>query len=323
VAQKLGVELHTFNFSNPFKLAVVDNFLKEYAAGRTPNPCVLCNKKVKIGRLLEQARGLGFDYVATGHYLKIKKGPLKNKSGRPAGRSGYKLFRAKDKNKDQSYFLYTFNQDQLKHLLFPLGNYTKPQVRALARKYKLPVAEKSESQEICFIPGKHHNDFLKKYLKMKLGDIKLTDEDNKVIGRHQGLPLYTIGQRRGIEIGGTGPYYAAKFDWRRNDLYVVKNFDDAILYGGELVAENVTWLSGQAPALPFKCEAVIRYRHPAVKCVLEKIEKGGNEGKGKTAKGEKTLNYIVKFKEPQRAITPGQSVVFYKGAEVLGGGIIK
>ena len=316
VAQKIGMELHTFNFSEPFKLAVVDNFLQEYSVGRTPNPCVLCNKKVKIGRLLEQARGLGFDYVATGHYLKLKKVGSK-----------IKLYKAKDKNKDQSYFLYTFNQEQLKHLLFPLGNYIKPQVRTLAKKFKLPVAEKAESQEICFIPGKHHNDFLKKYLKMEPGAIKLletagSDVNNKkelaralaaapVIGRHQGLPLYTIGQRRGIEIGGNGPYYVAKFDWKNNDLYVVKNFNEAILYGSELIAQNVSWLNGGAPKLPFKCEAVIRYRHPAVKCVLEKIAKKGQ-----------ALNYVVKFKEPQRAITPGQSIVFYKGQEVLGGGII-
>jgi tRNA-specific 2-thiouridylase len=237
--------------------------------------------------------------VATGHYLKIKK------SGKQ-----FKLYKAKDKNKDQSYFLYTFNQDQLKHLLFPLGNYTKPQVRALAKKFKLPVAEKAESQEICFIPGKHHNDFLKKYLQMKPGDIKLIDEDNKIIGRHQGLPLYTIGQRRGINIGGTGPYYAAKFDWKKNDLYVVNKFDDALLYGRELTAKNVSWLAGKTPKMPLKCAAVIRYRHPAVPCTV-------------VANNGLKTDFVVRFNKPQRAITPGQSVVFYKGTEVLGGGIIK
>jgi len=300
VAYKIGIELHTFNFARQFKLEVVDNFLKEYQKGRTPNPCVVCNKKIKLGKLLEQARGLGFDYVASGHYLKIKKVGGK-----------YKLYRAKDKNKDQSYFLYTFSQDQLKHLLFPLGNYIKPQVRVLAKKFKLAVAEKGESQEICFISGKHHNDFLKKYLRLKSGNIKLLPE-GKIIGPHQGLPLYTIGQRRGIEIGGTGPYYVAKFDWKNNDLYVVKNFNDPILYGPDLIAEDVSWLSGANPKLPLKCAAVIRYRHPAVECVVEKLIKTG-----------KTLNYQIKFKELQRAITPGQSIVFYKGQEVLGGGVIK
>jgi len=273
---------------------VVDDFLSQYQKGKTPNPCVLCNKKVKIGKLLQYALSMGFDYVATGHYLKIKK----------VGRS-YKLYRAKDKNKDQSYFLYTFEQQQLAHLLFPLANYTKPQVRAWAKKWHLPVAEKGESQEICFIPGKHHNDFLKKYLSLAPGDIKLLD--GKVIGRHQGLSLYTIGQRRGIEIGGTGPYYAAQFDWKHNILYVVQDFSDPLLYGAKLWAKKVNWLSGKGPKMPFSCQAVIRYRHKAVKCVIMK----------KSAKG-----YEVIFKQPQRAITPGQSIVFYQGTEVLGGGII-
>ncbi|MEI7451758.1 MAG: tRNA 2-thiouridine(34) synthase MnmA [Candidatus Falkowbacteria bacterium] len=296
VAQKVGVPLHTFNFSDPFKREVVDYFLEDYKCGKTPNPCVMCNRKIKIGRLLEYAKGLGFDYVATGHYLNVKRVGKKTK-----------VYKAKDKNKDQSYFLYTFTPEQWSHLMFPLGNYTKPQVRVMAKKFKLPVAEKSDSQEICFIPGKHHNDFLKRYLKMKAGDIKLIDEDNKIIGRHQGLPLYTIGQRRGVEIGGDGPYYVAKFDWKKNDLYVVRKFDDPVFFGQELVASDVNWISGQEPKMPFKCEAVIRYRHAAVKCTVTKNSTG---------------NYAVQFAAPQRAITPGQSIVFYKGEEMLGGGII-
>ncbi len=297
VAQQIGIPLHTFNFAAPFKNEVVDYFLDEYQNGQTPNPCVMCNKKIKIGRLLEYAKGLGFDYVATGHYLNTKK----------VGKN-IKVYRAKDKNKDQSYFLYTFNPLQWQHLMFPLGNYTKPQVRVLAKKFKLPVAEKSDSQEICFIPGKHHNDFLKRYLKLKAGNIKLIDEDNKIIGKHQGLPLYTIGQRRGVEIGGDGPYYVAKFDWDKNDLYVVRHFDDPVFFGQELKVKNLSWISGQDPSLPFKCEAVIRYRHPAVKCTVNKSDTG---------------KYTVQFKAPQRAITPGQSIVFYKGREVLGGGVIE
>jgi len=296
VAQRVGIPLHTFNFAAPFKKEVVDYFLEEYQCGKTPNPCVKCNKKIKIGRLLEYAQGLGFDYVATGHYLNIKK----------VGKN-IKVYCAKDKNKDQSYFLYTFAPEQWRHLMFPLGNYTKPQVRALAKKFNLPVAEKSDSQEICFIPGKHHNDFLKRYIKMKPGDVKLIDENNKVIGHHQGLPLYTIGQRRGVEIGGDGPYYVAKFDWENNDLYVVRQFDDPIFFGRELTANSVSWISGKESKMPFKCEAVIRYRHPAVKCTVEKNDTG---------------DYLVKFVVPQRAITPGQSIVFYNKKEVLGGGVI-
>jgi len=294
VAEAIGIELYTLDFKQTFKLEVVDNFLSEYQKGRTPNPCVICNKKVKLGRLLRAALAMKFDYVASGHYLKIKK--IKGK---------YKLYRALDKNKDQSYFLYAFNQAELSHLLFPLANCKKPRVRELAKKWHLPVAEKSESQEICFIPGKHHNDFLKKYIPLHPGDIKLLD--GTVLGQHQGLSLYTIGQRRGVEIGGTGPYYAAKFDWKHNILYVVKDFDDPIFYRDKLTAKNVNWISEKEPKLPFTCSAVIRYRHPAVKC---------------TILAKKTKGYEVVFKQAQRAITPGQSVVFYQGQEALGGGVI-
>lgn len=293
VAGKIGIPLYTFDFSEPFKKKVVDNFLNEYAAGRTPNPCVVCNKQIKIGRLLKYARGLGFDYVATGHYLRIKK----------VGAS-YQLFKAKDKNKDQSYFLYTFTPDELKHLLFPLGAYTKPQVRKLAEKFGLKTASKPESQDICFLSGPH-NDFLKKYLTLKPGDIRLLETGEK-IGEHLGLPLYTIGQRRGL-VGGTGPYYVAKFDWRRNILYVVKNWNEKILYGSKLTAKKVNWLSGQTPKRAFKCRAVIRYGHPAEPCLIS--------AKNKT-------EYEITFTKPQRAITSGQSIVFYDKERVLGGGII-
>ena len=293
VANKIGIPLYTFNFSGPFKKAVVDNFLSEYGAGRTPNPCVVCNKRIKLGLLLKQAGALGFDYVASGHYLKIKR----------AGQE-YQLSKAKDKNKDQSYFLYTFTPDELKHLLFPLGNYTKPQVRKLAIKFGLKVAAKPESQDICFLSGSHNN-FLKKYLKLIPGDIRVL-ETNEKIGEHQGLPLYTIGQRRGL-IGGTGPYYAAKFDYKKNILYVVKNWNEDILYEPRLVAKKVNWLSGRAPKTAFKCGAVIRYGHPAVPCLV-------------TAKNK--TDYFVTFVKPQRAVTLGQSVVFYDKTRVLGGGII-
>ncbi len=293
VANKIGIPLYTFNFSEPFKKAVVDNFLSEYKAGRTPNPCVVCNKRIKLGLLLKHARALGFDYVASGHYLNIKK----------VGR-GYQLFKAKDKNKDQSYFLYTFTPDELAHLMFPLGNYTKPQVRKLAAKFKLTVAAKPESQDICFLSGSHNN-FLKKYLKLIPGDIRILGTNEK-IGEHQGLPLYTIGQRRGL-VGGTGPYYAAKFDYKKNILYVVKNWNENILYEEGLIAKKVNWLSGRAPQRAFKCGAVIRYGHPAVSCMVSP--------KNKT-------DYLVIFNKSQRAVTPGQSVVFYDKQRVLGGGII-
>src|SRR5680860_301254 len=295
VAAKIGIPLYTFDFSKPFKKMVVDNFLSEYAAGRTPNPCVICNKKIKIGRLIKYAKGLGYDYVATGHYLNIsKKG------------SKYALYKSKDKIKDQTYFLYTFSQDELKHLLFPLGKYNKSQVRKLAAKYSLGVESKAESQDICFLSGSHNN-FLKKYLELKPGPIKVF-EDGKTIGRHQGLPLYTIGQRKGIEIGGTGPYYVASFDYDKNILYVVKTWNQEILYSDNLIATNVNWLPGLELKKELSCEAVIRYGHKAEKCLVIPKSK---------------YQCLVKFKTPQRAITPGQSVVFYDKNKVLGGGLIK
>lgn len=294
VAAKIGIPLFTFNFSSPFKKAVVDNFLKEYQSGRTPNPCVVCNKKIKIGRLLKYARSLGYDYVATGHYLKTKK----------VGRR-VELYKARDKNKDQSYFLYTFTQEEINHLMFPLGNYTKPQVRSLAEKFGLRVAAKPESQDICFLSGDHNN-FLKKYLHLKPGDICLL-ENNEKIGEHLGLPLYTIGQRRGL-VGGRGPYYVAKFDYRKNILYVVKNWNEKILYESELIAKSVNWLDGLAPKKKLRCQAVIRYGHQAVNCDVIAI---------------KSNTYRVEFVKPQRAVTPGQSIVFYDKTRVLGGGIIK
>lgn len=294
VATKIGIPLFTFDYSAEFKEKVVDTFLNEYQAGNTPNPCVTCNKQIKTARLLKQARALGFDYLATGHYLKIEK----------QGKEQV-LLRAKDKNKDQTYFLYTLSQDELKHLLFPLGNYKKPQVRKLAQKYGLKIAAKAESQDICFLSG-DHNIFLKKYLKLNKGDIKILGTDEK-IGEHLGLPLYTIGQRRGL-VGGIGPFYVADFDYKNNILYVVKEWNDKILYKREFIVKNVNWLSSKAPKKNFKAQVIIRYGHKAVNCEVLLL------------KNKNT--YQVIFSRPQRAITPGQSAVFYDGQKVLGGGII-
>jgi len=293
VAAKIGIPLFTFDFSQKFKEVVVGNFLDEYQKGNTPNPCVICNKKIKIGMLLKRAQALGFDYLATGHYLEIKK----------AG-SKYKLFKAKDDKKDQTYFLYNFKQEDLKRLLFPLGKYNKVQIKKMAAKFGLTVANKAESQDICFLSGDHNN-FLKKYLKLKPGDIRILDTNEK-IGEHQGLPLYTIGQRRGLT-GGKGPYYVAKFDYKKNILYVVKEWNQDILYEKGLIAKDVNWLSEKSPKKEFNCEAVIRYGHKAVKCIIKPKNKN---------------DYLVLFKERQRAVTSGQSVVFYNKKELLGGGII-
>lgn len=299
VCLNLDLPFYTHNFSAAFKREVVDNFINEYQNGRTPNPCVICNKKIKLGGLINYARSLGFDYVASGHYARIEKSP-----GQP---ERYRMFRASDRNKDQSYFLYALSQKQLAHLLLPLSGLKKTQVRRLAKKAGLAVAEKKDSQEICFIPEKHHNHFLSRHLKLKAGRICLWPE-KKTIGQHQGLPLYTIGQRRGINIGGTGPYYAAKFDFKNNVLYVVKNFADPILYRRELEVKKINWIDVSRLKFPLKSKVVLRYRHRAVSCLID------YDYKKNTAQ--------VKLARPQRAITPGQSAVFYQQDEVLGGGII-
>ena len=301
VAGKIGIPLFTFDYSKQFKKAVVDEFLLEYEQGKTPNPCVSCNKKIKIGQLLKQARALGFDYLATGHYLKIeKKGPL------------YNLFKAKDRKKDQSYFLYTFNQEELKHLLFPLADFKKDQVRKLAKKYDLKVANKAESQDICFLSGDHNN-FLKKYLKLKKGEIRILGTEEK-IGEHLGLPLYTIGQRRGL-VGGIGPFYVAEFNYQKNILYVVKEWNDRVLFKKEFILKKANWLNTKNLKKDFKAKVVIRYGHKPVSCLVSEIKK--------TGKNKKESNYLITFSSPQRAVTPGQSAVFYEKNKVLGGGIIE
>lgn len=298
IAKILNIPFLSLDLRKEFKKRVIDYFLKEYKKGNTPNPCVACNKKIKFGLLLEKALALEADFVATGHYAK------KQKTENRKQKIEYKLLRAKDKNKDQSYFLWQLNQNQLKHILFPLGNYTKTQVKQMAKIWNLPVLEK-ESQEICFIP-KSLDQFLESKLKAKKGKI-LTLED-KTIGEHKGLASYTIGQRKGIELPG-GPFYVVAKDFKRNTLIVTSFFNDKVLFGKSLLVKNVNWIS---PPPKFggglKIKAQIRYGHkPVSATITKKIKEGKIE---------------LIFSKSQRAITPGQSVVFYQGQELLGGGII-
>jgi len=289
VAGQLGIKFYPFDLGLKFEKEVVDYFLESYAQGLTPNPCAVCNPKIKFGELLKRSREIGADFLATGHYALIKGDPVR-------------LYAGKDRIKDQSYFLAGVKQNQLKRVIFPLGGYKKEQVRKIAEKEKLPCLKK-ESQDICFLPG-DHNDFLRARLKMKKGKIKTLDEKN--VGEHNGLPFYTVGQRRGVKIGGTGPYYVVRADYRNNILYVSKDGNDPALYRKEFVARKPNWISGKEPKLPIKCKVAIRYRHDPVACRIEK-------GKG---------GVIVKLDKPQRAVTPGQSAVFYASAEILGGGVI-
>jgi tRNA-uridine 2-sulfurtransferase len=292
VAEILDIPFYVFNFEKEFKKRVVDRFLDGYEKGITPNPCVVCNKEIKFGLLLEKALEFGADFIATGHYARKKQIKVKN------GKMEYKLYRGKDKKKDQSYFLWQLDQKQLRKILFPVGDYQKSQIRDLAGKFKLPVSDTAESMEVCFIPGKVE-DFLKKRLKMKPGLILLAN-NKKIIGCHQGLPLYTIGQRKGIELSG-GPYYVVKKDGKKNTLVVASLLKDEALWSKILKVRKINWLSGRKPKPGLRIKVQIRYGQEPVRASFDRF---------------------LKFKTRQRAVTPGQSAVFYRGSELLGGGII-
>ena len=294
VARKLGIPFLVMDFQKEFKKNVIDYFLEEFSEGKTPNPCVMCNKKIKFNLFLKKSLEMGADFIATGHY--VRKLQISN-----SGFSVFKLYRAKDKEKDQSYFLWTLTQARLKKVLFPLGNYTKKQVYELAGKWGLPCGE--ESVDICFLKG-DHREFLKRHLKLKPGVI--THISGRIIGRHNGLPLYTIGQRKEIGVSG-GPFYVVGFDFKNNTLIVTDDFYDKNLYKKELIAKNVNWISKKKLEFPLKCSAKIRYQHKAESAEIVKSKN----------------RYRVIFKKAQRAVTPGQSVVFYKNNELLGGGIIE
>ena len=300
VAQKLKIPFMVLDVRKEFKKRVIDYFIKEYKRGNTPNPCVECNPQIKFKFLVDLATKMKADYVATGHYAKVKNG---------------KLFIAKDIKKDQTYFLWQLNQKQLSKIIFPLGDYIKEEVRGLAKKWKLPVAEKKDSQEICFIDT-NINEFLRKRIKTNKGPI--ITKDGKKIGEHKGLIFYTIGQRKGIEIGGTGPYYVIKKDFNKNTLIVSNSQKD--LLQKEMMVKNLNWLSGKS--FNGKCKVKIRSMAAMVPAKIMKH----------VTRNMKQKNYRIIFDKPQRAITPGQSAVFYlpavasakegKGNELLGGGVI-
>ncbi len=288
VASKIGVPLLTWDFSREYKKHVADYMIREYKAGRTPNPDVMCNKEIKFGLFFKKALKEGADHIATGHYARTKK----LNSGK------HKLLKAKDKNKDQSYFLWTLAQEQLKHCLFPVGDYTKPEVRRLAKKFGLPTYAKKDSQGVCFVGPLEMGKFLKNYIKPKRG--KILDGKDRLVGYHDGIFYYTIGQRHGLDIkDGKGPYYITRKDVKRNVICVGSKKD---LNRGSLQVEDLSWVN--KISLPRELDVRIRYRAKLSKAVVK------NNGE-------------IIFKEPETAITSGQSAVFYKGEELLGGGIIQ
>ena len=309
VAELLGFPHYTLNFQDDFQHYVIDNFIEEYINGRTPNPCVRCNQFMKFDLLMRKARELGAEFVATGHYARIGKYETNLKSQA----LNYKLFKGVDDRKDQSYALYTMNQESLAHTLFPLGEMTKDEVREKAKELKLPVAEKAESQELCFVEGDDYGKFLKEFCPEAVKPGPILDKDGNIIGLHGGIAFYTIGQRKGIGAHRGNPKYVVEIDRGKNAI-VIGDQDDTL--GKELVAEQFNLIAGSVDRLigrELEVTAKIRYNSPAAEAVL-KVEHG-------TQNTEHRARVI--FKKPQRAITPGQSVVFYRGEEALGGGVIQ
>jgi tRNA-specific 2-thiouridylase len=293
VCQMLGVPFHVLDFEGEFKRHVVDYFIAEYGRGRTPNPCLVCNRKIKFGLLLREALESGARYLATGHYARVRR--IKGQ---------YQLLKGTDASKDQSYVLYMLGQDELAHLLLPLGEYTKEEVRTMARERGLPVAEREESQEVCFTMG-DYRPFLRKQPGQIFERGPIMDVEGKVIGQHKGLPAYTIGQREGLGIAAPHPLYVLEIDVNRNALVVGPR---SYLARQELTAKEVSLVSGKPPLEPLEIMAKIRYRASEAKATLTFV--GGEEVR-------------VRFAELQPAITPGQGVVFYQGETVIGGGIIE
>lgn len=330
-AEKIGIPFQTWDLTEEYRTAVVDYLIREYAAGRTPNPDVMCNRHVKFGAFLRRALALGADYIATGHYARIEREiqnsksqiPNKSKIQNPKY-AAIKLLTAKDKNKDQSYFLWTLTQEQLRHCLFPIGEYAKSEVRAMARAMDLPTAEKKDSQGICFIGEIDLNAFLKKHITMRPGLIVTTA--GRQVGEHEGFSFYTMGQREGLGTGGGGvPYYVAAKDFATNTLVVAEGPYDEKLFSSEVMVSDINWISGKAPKLSLRCEARIRYRQPLQSCRIAQTEADFTQANAEDSSASFRVQsaYVrVIFDDSQRAATPGQSVVFYRGKEMLGGGII-
>jgi tRNA-specific 2-thiouridylase len=295
VANQIGIPYYAVNFEKEYWDKVFTYFLDEYKAGRTPNPDVMCNKEIKFKAFLEHAMTLGADYVATGHYARVVHRDCH-----------YRMLRGVDDNKDHTYFLNQLSESQLSKVLFPLGELEKPRVREMAREAELATAHKKDSTGICFIGERDFKEFLSQYLPAQPGEMRTFTGEVK--GRHEGLMYYTIGQRQGLGIGGPGgPWFVAGKDLEQNVLYVVDGFHHPHLYSEELVAEDVNWIHGQPADEPISCTAKFRYRQKDHRVTVYPNDDG-------------TLN--VRFDNPQRAVTPGQSVVFYDGEECLGGGTI-
>jgi tRNA-specific 2-thiouridylase len=304
VASKLDIPHYVFNFKQPFDKKVIQYFVQEYLQGKTPNPCIACNRHIKFGELLKKANSMGIDYVATGHYAQIVK-PSKKTNGR------YLLKKGRDNSKDQSYVLYNLTQEQLSKSLFPLGKLKKKKVRKIAKKLGLNVADKADSQEICFVEDNNYGKFIQKRTKKEFVKGDIVDLEGNVLGEHEGIHRYTIGQRKGLRTISNEPLYVVRIDTQKNQIVVGKEED---IYTKELIAENLNWIAMEELEKELRVKAKIRYRSEEAWCTISKLD----------TKKEKSTEekVIVIFDKRQRAITPGQSVVFYKKGIVVGGGII-
>lgn len=296
VCKKIDIPFYPINFVKEYREQVFAHFLKECQAGNTPNPDILCNKEIKFQVFLEKALELGASFLATGHYCQNVA-----VEGRPT------LVKGNDPNKDQTYFLYTIQEKALSQVLFPIGHLPKQKVRELAREAGLPTAEKKDSTGICFIGKRNFKEFLSKHLSCESGDFETLA--GKKVGQHAGIAYYTIGQRKGLAIGGAGEaWFVVGKDMKRNVVLVEQGESHPALFADELVAKELSFIDGKHPPTPFACQAKIRYRQEDKPAIITEI----TEGKAK-----------VVFLKPQRAITPGQSVVFYQGDRCLGGGVIE
>jgi tRNA-specific 2-thiouridylase len=287
--QLLDIPLYKLGLETEFRRLVIDYFCREYDQGRTPNPCIVCNQHIKFGLLLDKALGMGAEYLATGHYARIE-----------STINGYRLLKATDHSKDQSYFLYTLGQRQLEHLLLPLGELSKEKGRRMAAELGLPASGRSESQDVCFIPDNDYRSFIAQHVSFQPGDI--IDITGKVLGKHDGLAQYTVGQRQGLGLASGEQLYVIELDAANNR--VVVGSKDQLLHS-VLIASQLNWVLGKASTEPISITVKVRYKAPEVAAELRLTDRAE-----------------VRFTEPQQAIAPGQSVVFYHGDAVLGGGVI-
>ena len=300
VCEKLNIPINTIDLSEEYWSNVFEQFLNDYQSGHTPNPDILCNQEIKFKAFLDHALEFGASKIATGHYARVG-----------SAKCGYELLKGIDNNKDQSYFLCRLNQKQLEHTLFPVGNSKKEEVRSLAKKAGFATHDKKDSTGICFVGEQPFREFLSRYIPMKKGEIKTPE--GKTIGEHEGVHLYTLGQRQGLGIGGVRdasdePWYVVAKDVENNILIAAQGIDHPLLQSYSLIASDVHWVAGHAPNLPISCAAKTRYRQPDQACHVQEADQD---------------RISVTFEAPQRAVTPGQFVVIYQGDRCIGSGVIE